>query len=173
MAEQLQKVSAERVRGELDLLLLSPQPSVGLDFIVRTGLAEYFFPELPKLQLEQDPVHQHKDVLKHTWAVVDKTSPDLTLRLAALFHDIAKPNTRAISDDGVTVRFHDVVGARMTRTRMAELKYSQDLIDDVATLVELHMRFHTYKLGWSDRAVRRYVRDAGSLLDRLNELTRS
>ncbi len=173
MAEQLQKVSAERVRGELDLLLLSPQPSVGLDFIVRTGLAEYFFPELPKLQLEQDPVHQHKDVLKHTWAVVDKTSPDLTLRLAALFHDIAKPNTRSITEDGVTFRFHDVVGARMTRTRMAELKYSQDLIDDVATLVELHMRFHTYKLGWSDRAVRRYVRDAGPLLDQLNELTRS
>jgi poly(A) polymerase len=172
MAEQLTKVSAERIRGELDLLLLTAQPSLGLDFIVRTGLAQYFFPELPRLQLEQDPVHQHKDVLKHTWAVVDKTSPSLVLRLAALFHDIAKPVTRAISEDGVTFRFHDVVGARMTRQRMKELKYSQDIIDDVASLVELHMRFHTYKLGWSDRAVRRYVRDAGDLLDELNELTR-
>jgi poly(A) polymerase len=172
MAEQLTKVSAERIRGELDLLLLTPQPSVGLDFIVRTGLAAHFFPELPKLQLEQDPVHQHKDVLKHTWAVVDKTSPSLTLRLGALFHDIAKPNTRAISEDGVTFRFHDVVGARITRQRMTALKYSQDMIDDVASLVELHMRFHTYKLGWSDRAVRRYVRDAGDLLEELNELTR-
>ncbi|HEV7958313.1 MAG TPA: CCA tRNA nucleotidyltransferase, partial [Acidimicrobiales bacterium] len=173
MAERLTKVSAERIRAELDLLLLTERPSIGLDFIVRTGLADYFFPELPKLQLEQDPVHQHKDVLKHTWAVVDKTSPSLVLRLAALFHDIAKPNTRAITDDGVTFRFHDVVGAKITRQRMATLKYSQDIIDDVATLVELHLRFHTYKLGWTDRAVRRYVRDAGDLLDELNELTRS
>jgi poly(A) polymerase len=172
MAEKLSIVSAERIRGELDLLMLTAQPSLGLDFIVRTGLAEFFFPELPKLQLEQDPVHQHKDVLKHTWAVVDKTSPSLVLRLAALFHDIAKPDTRAISEEGVTFRFHDVKGARMTRQRMKALKYSQDMIDDVSSLVELHMRFHTYKLGWSDRAVRRYVRDAGDLLDELNELTR-
>jgi poly(A) polymerase len=172
MAEKLSIVSAERIRGELDLLMLTAQPSLGLDFIVRTGLADHFFPELPKLQLEQDPVHQHKDVLKHTWAVVDKTSPSLVLRLGALFHDIAKPDTRAISDEGVTFRFHDVKGARMTRQRMKALKYSQDMIDDVSSLVELHMRFHTYKLGWSDRAVRRYVRDAGDLLDELNELTR-
>lgn len=173
MAERLTKVSPERIRAELDLLLLTKRPSIGLDFIVRTGLADYFFPELPKLQLEQDPVHQHKDVLKHTWAVVDKTSPSLVLRLAALFHDIAKPNTRAITDEGVTFRFHDVVGAKITRQRMVALKYPQDIIDDVAMLVELHLRFHTYKLGWSDRAVRRYVRDAGDLLEELNELTRS
>jgi poly(A) polymerase len=173
MAERLTKVSAERIRAELDLLLLTQRHSIGLDFIVRTGLADYFLPELPKLELEQDPVHKHKDVLKHTWAVVDKTSPSLVLRLAALFHDIAKPNTRAITDEGVTFRFHDVVGAKITRQRMAALKYSQDIIDDVAALVELHLRFHTYKLGWSDRAVRRYVRDAGDLLEELNELTRS
>ncbi len=172
MADRLAKVSAERVHHELDLLLLTPQPSIGLDFIVRTGLAEYFFPELPKLQLEQDPIHQHKDVLKHTWAVVDKCSVELVLRLAALFHDIGKPNTRAISDEGVTFRFHEVVGAKMTRKRMAALKYSQEMIDDVSMLVELHLRFHTYKMGWSDKAVRRYVRDAGHLLNELNELTR-
>jgi poly(A) polymerase len=172
MAEKLAIVSAERIRGELDLLMLTEQPSIGLDFIVRTGLADQFFPELPKLQLEQDPIHQHKDVLKHTWAVVDKTSPSLVLRLAALFHDIGKPPTRAITDEGVTFRFHEVVGAKMTRKRMTALKYSQELIDDVATLVELHLRFHTYKMGWSDKAVRRYVRDAGPLLNELNELTR-
>jgi poly(A) polymerase len=172
MAEQLTKVSPERVRGELDLLLLTAKPSIGLDFIVRTGLADHFLPELPKLQLEQDPVHQHKDVLRHTWAVVDKTSPSLVLRLGALFHDIGKPNTRAISDEGVTFRFHDVVGAKMTRKRMTALKYSSEMIDDVSMLVELHLRFHTYKLGWSDKAVRRYVRDAGPLLEELNELTR-
>ena len=172
MAEQLAKVSVERIRGELDLLMVTSQPSAGLEFIVRTGLADHFFPELPRLQLEQDPIHQHKDVLKHTWAVVDKTSANLTLRLAALFHDIGKPNTRAINDEGVTFRFHEVVGAKITRRRMAALKYSQDMIDDVSMLVELHLRFHTYKLGWSDKAVRRYVRDAGPLLEELNELTR-
>jgi poly(A) polymerase len=172
MAEQLTKVSPERIRGELDLLLVTEQPSLGLDFIVRTGLAAYFVPELPTLQLEQDPVHRHKDVLKHTWAVVDKTSPDLVLRLAALFHDVGKPATRAITAEGVTFRFHDVVGAKMTRKRMTALRYSQEMIDRVSALVELHLRFHTYQLGWSDKAVRRYVRDAGDLLAELNELTR-
>ncbi|MBW4029889.1 MAG: CCA tRNA nucleotidyltransferase [Acidobacteria bacterium] len=171
-AEKLTIVSQERIRGELDLLMVTEQPSIGLDFIVRTGLAQYFFPELPMLQLEQDPIHHHKDVLKHTWAVVDKASPQLTLRLAALFHDIGKPATRAIGADGVTFRFHEVVGAKMTRKRMTALKYSKSMIDDVSRLVELHLRFHTYKLGWSDSAVRRYVHDAGPLLDELNELTR-
>jgi poly(A) polymerase len=172
MADRLLKVSPERIRGELDLLMMSAAPSVGLDFIVRTGLAEYFLPELPKLQLEQDPIHRHKDVLAHTWAVVDKTSPKLVLRLAALFHDIGKPATRAITEEGVTFRFHEVVGAKMTRKRMTALRYSQEMTDDVSELVELHLRFHTYKLGWSDKAVRRYVRDAGALLEDLNELTR-
>ncbi len=172
VAATLSKVSPERIRGELDLLMMTSQPSLGLDFIVRTGLADQFFPELPKLQLEQDPIHHHKDVLKHTWAVVDKTSANLVLRLAALFHDIGKPQTRAITDEGVTFRFHEIVGAKLTRKRMTALKYSQDMIDQVSTLVELHLRFHTYKMGWSDKAVRRYVRDAGPLLNELNELTR-
>jgi len=171
-ASELSKVSAERIRGELDLLMMTEVPSIGLDFITRTGLADHFFPELPGLQLEQDPIHQHKDVLRHTWAVVDKTSPRLVLRLAALFHDIGKPVTRAITPAGVTFRFHEVVGAKMTRKRMKELKYSQEMIDDVSELVELHLRFHTYKLGWTDSAIRRYVTDAGPLLEDLNELTR-
>ncbi|MGC8499145.1 MAG: CCA tRNA nucleotidyltransferase [Acidimicrobiales bacterium] len=171
-ASALAKVSVERVRGELDLLLATPRPSIGLDFLVRTGVADQFLPELPALQLEQDPLHQHKDVLRHTMAVVDKASPDLTLRLAALLHDIGKPRTRAIGDEGVTFRFHEVVGAKMARARLVALKYPQAIIDDVSALVELHLRFHTYKLGWTDRAVRRYVRDAGPLLERLNELTR-
>jgi len=172
MAAQLAKVSPERVRGELDLLMVTERPSIGLDFVVRTGLAEYFLPELELLKLEQDPVHRHKDVLKHTWAVVDKASPRLTLRLAALFHDIGKPATRDITNEGVTFRFHEVVGAKMTRRRMTELRYPSETIDDVAALVELHLRFHTYQMGWTDRAVRRYVRDAGPLLEDLNELTR-
>ena len=165
-------VSAERIRDELDKIMVVPVPSTALWFIVRTGLAEEFLPELPGLALEQDPIHKHKDVLGHTLAVVDKTSPDRLLRLAALFHDVGKPRTRAFVDGGVTFHHHEVVGARMTRKRMQALRYPNDEIELVTELVNLHLRFHTYRLGWTDRAVRRYVRDAGPLLDRLNELTR-
>jgi poly(A) polymerase len=173
LAERLTIVSPERIRGELDLLLQTTHPTDGFAFIVRTGLAQYFLPELPALALEQDPVHRHKDVLAHTYAVIEKANPQhLTVRLAALFHDIGKPRTRAIGDNGVTFHGHDHVGARMTRKRMEALQYSREMIDDVTKLVELHLRFHTYAMGWSDAAVRRYVRDAGHLLDGLNELTR-
>lgn len=185
LADRITIVSAERIRGELDLLMMTPRPSLGLDFIVRTGLAAHFLPELPGLALEQDPIHHHKDVLTHTYAVVEKvrlyTEPtedepagasNLVVRLAALFHDVGKPKTRAFTDKGVTFHGHDHVGARMTKKRMTALKYSQQMIDDVAKLVELHLRFHTYSMGWSDAAVRRYVRDAGHLLNQLNELTR-
>ena len=165
-------VSAERIRDELDKMMMVRVPSVALWFVVRTGLAEEFLPELPGLALEQDPIHRHKDVLAHTLAVVDKTSPDRLLRLAALFHDVGKPKTRAFVDGGVTFHHHEVVGARMTRHRMQALRYPNDEVEVVTELVNLHLRFHTYRLGWSDRAVRRYVRDAGPLLDQLNELTR-
>ncbi|HWD51836.1 MAG TPA: CCA tRNA nucleotidyltransferase [Acidimicrobiales bacterium] len=170
--ERLSIVSAERIRDELDKIVVVPVPSTALWFVVRTGLADEFLPELPGLSLEQDPIHRHKDVLAHTLAVVDKTSPDRRLRLAALFHDVGKPKTRAFVDGGVTFHHHEVVGARMTRQRMTALKYPKDDIEVVTELVNLHLRFHTYSLGWTDRAVRRYVRDAGPLLDRLNELTR-
>jgi len=170
---RLSIISAERIRDELDRLVTVPAPGPGLWFSVRTGLAAEFLPELPGLALEQDPIHRHKDVLAHTIAVVEKTTAsDRLLRLAALFHDVGKPRTRAFVSGGVTFHHHEVVGARMTRERMLALKYSTEDIEVVTTLVELHLRFHTYKMGWTDRAVRRYVRDAGPLLDRLNELTR-
>ena len=172
MHGRLSIVSAERIRDELDKIVMVDVPSVALWFVVRTGLAAEFFPELPGLALEQDPIHRHKDVLAHTLAVVDKTSPNRLLRLAALFHDVGKPRTRAITDGGVTFHHHEVVGARMTRTRMEALRYSAADVDTVVRLVELHLRFHTYRLGWTDKAVRRYVRDAGPHLDLLNELTR-
>jgi poly(A) polymerase len=172
MHGRLSIVSAERIRDELDKIVMVDVPSVALWFVVRTGLAEEFLPELPGLALEQDPIHRHKDVLGHTLAVVDKTSPNRLLRLAALFHDVGKPRTRAITDGGVTFHHHEVVGARMTRTRMEALRYSASDVDTVVRLVELHLRFHTYRLGWTDKAVRRYVRDAGEHLDLLNELTR-
>jgi poly(A) polymerase len=124
------------------------------------------------MQLEQDPIHRHKDVLAHTIAVVAKTSPELRLRLSALLHDVGKPRTRGFGPTGVTFHHHEVVGARMARERMLALRYPNEMVDDVALLVELHLRFHTYRMGWTDSAVRRYVRDAGPLLADLNELTR-
>jgi poly(A) polymerase len=170
---RLSIVSPERIRSELDRLVMVETPSIGLWFVVETGLAAEFLPELPALALEQDPIHRHKDVLAHTLAVVDRTSPDRVLRLAALFHDIGKPKTRAFAPGGVvTFHHHEVVGARMTHERMEALRYPNEDVATVTRLVELHLRFHTYQLGWTDRAVRRYVRDAGPLLDRLNELTR-
>ncbi|HYD09686.1 MAG TPA: CCA tRNA nucleotidyltransferase [Acidimicrobiales bacterium] len=173
MHDRLEIVSAERIRDELDKLLVVESPARGLWFLVDTGLAQEFLPELPGLALEQDPIHRHKDVLAHTIAVVEKTSRDKVLRLAALLHDIGKPKTRSFAGGGrVTFHHHEVVGARMARERMQQLKYPNDEIDDVVALVEMHLRFHTYKMGWTDAAVRRYVRDAGHLLAKLNELTR-
>lgn len=172
MGERLEIVSAERIRDELDKLLVAESPGTALRGIVESGLADHFIPEIPRLAMEQDPLQRHKDVLAHTFAVVDKTGPDLVLRLAALFHDIGKPDTRQFGPKGVSFHHHEVVGARMTRRRMRELKYSKEMVDDVSRLVFLHLRPHTLALGWTDSAVRRYVRDAGDLLERLNELVR-
>ena len=172
MHERLAIVSPERIRDELDKLMVVERPGDGLRFLVGTGLADEFLPELPALVLEQDPVHRHKDVLAHTIAVVDKTSPDRILRLAALFHDVGKPKTRSFGPGGVSFHHHEVVGARMTADRMRALRYPNEDVAAVSRLVELHLRFHTFRLGWTDSAVRRYVRDAGPLLDLLNELTR-
>ncbi len=170
---RLEIVSAERIRDELDKLLVVDSPEAGLWFLVDTGLAEEFLPELPALALEVDPIHHHKDVLAHTIAVVAKTRPERIVRLAALFHDVGKPKTRSFGPGGkVSFHHHEVVGARMTRERMQALRYPADDIEAVSRLVELHLRFHTYKMGWTDSAVRRYVRDAGPLLAELNELTR-
>jgi poly(A) polymerase len=170
---RLEIVSAERIRDELDKLVVVPRPEAGLQFLVETGLAEEFLPELPGMALEVDPIHHHKDVLAHTIAVVAKTRPGRIVRLAALFHDVGKPKTRSFGPKGkVSFHHHEVVGARMTRERMQALRYPADDIEAVSRLVELHLRFHTYKMGWTDSAVRRYVRDAGPLLDDLNELTR-
>jgi poly(A) polymerase len=173
LAPRLSIVSAERIRDELDKLLVLADPQPGLWLIVQTGLADQFLPELPALALEQDPVQRHKDVLAHTIAVVGKTRPDRILRLAALFHDVGKPRTRAFGPGGVSFHHHDVVGARMTRARMQALRYPSEDIDKVSRLVELHLRFHTYQMGWTDSALRRYARDAGELLGLLNELTRA
>jgi poly(A) polymerase len=177
MASRLEIVSAERIRDELSKLLLAPVPSRGLTLVVETGLAEYFLPELPALRLEQDPVHRHKDVLKHTKVVVDNVEagngPFPFLRLAALLHDIGKPATKRITDDGVQFHHHEVVGARMAELRLRALRYPNDVVADVVKLVEMHLRFHSYRLGWTDAAVRRYVREAGPLLDPLNQLVRA
>jgi poly(A) polymerase len=181
MADRITIVSAERVRDELNKLLLSDHPRKGLRLLVDTGLADRVLPELPALRLERDEHFRHKDVYEHTLTVLDQAialeteGPDLTLRLAALLHDIGKPKTRRFEPDGrVSFHHHEMVGAKMAKARMTQLKYPNEQIKDVAKLVELHLRFHGYGSGeWTDSAVRRYVRDAGPLLERLHKLTRS
>ena len=175
---RLEIVSAERIRDELDKLLTVEHPSAGLWLLVDTALCDEFLPELSAMRLEQDPIHRHKDVLAHTIAVVENVTPERAgdsfriVRLAALFHDVGKPKTRSFARGMVSFHHHEVVGARMTRERMQALRYSADDVEAVTRLVELHLRFHTYQMGWTDSAVRRYVRDAGPLLAELNLLTR-
>lgn len=172
MAGRLAIVSAERIQAEFDRLLIGDAVGPALWGLVRSGLADQFIPEVSALELQQDPLHRHKDVLAHSIAVTEKTQPRLVLRLAALFHDVGKPETRRFEDGVVSFHHHEAVGARMTRDRLKTLKYPTKVVDAVSRLVFLHMRPHTYKMGWTDSAVRRYVRDAGPLLDDLNELVR-
>ena len=179
---RLEIVSAERIRDELDKLIVVDDPSAGLWFLHDTGLFDEFLPEIPALRLEQDPIHRHKDVLEHTIAVVANVAPlrpdgtsNRLVRLAALLHDVGKPKTRSVGRQGVTFHHHEVVGARMARERLTALRYPSDEVDAISRLVFLHLRFHGYGEGdggWTDSAVRRYVRDAGDLLRDLNELTR-
>ena len=181
MAGRIDIVSVERVRDELSKLLLGIDPVRGLRLLVDTGLADHVLPELPGLRLEIDPIHHHKDVYLHSLAVLERAIaledgvPDLTLRMAALLHDIGKPATRELGPRGqVTFHHHEVKGAKMARTRLRALRYPKAFVDDVTRLVELHLRFHGFKSGeWTDSAVRRYVTDAGPLLPRLNKLVRS
>ncbi len=186
LAPRLSIVSVERIQAELSKLLLTPSPRPGLEVLVDTGLAAQMLPELPMLRLEADEHHRHKDVYEHSLTVLDQAieleprlgadaAPDLVSRLAALLHDIGKPRTRRFEDGGrVSFHHHEVVGAKMTRKRLTALRYPNDVIDDVSTLVELHLRFHGFGTGeWTDAAVRRYVRDAGPLLSRLHVLTRA
>jgi len=181
MAARIEIVSAERIRDELDKLILGARPRDGLRLLVDTGLAAHVLPELPKLRLEIDEHHRHKDVYEHTLTVLDQAiaqeedGPDRILRWAALMHDVGKPKTRRHEPGGrVSFHHHEVVGAQMTKKRLTELRFPKDVVADVSRLVELHLRFHGYGTGeWTDSAVRRYVRDAGHLLTRLHKLTRA
>ena len=183
MADRLQIISAERIRDEFTKTLMSANPRVGITLLVETGLADKFLPEIPKLKLEIDEHHHHKDVYEHTLTVLEQAialeerlgGPNLTLRLAALLHDIGKPKTKElIAGGGVSFHHHEVVGSRMTKERLRTLRFDNHLIKDVAKLVFLHLRFHGYGGGeWTDSAVRRYVRDAQELLTHLHLLTRA
>src|ERR1700761_5793390 len=184
MASRLSIVSAERITDELSKLMLTETPEFGLDLLVRTGVAEVVLPELPALRMEVDEHPRHKDVYTHSLIVLRQAidlearyglEPDLVLRLAAILHDIGKPRTRSLLPGGkVAFHHHEVVGKKMTHKRLTELRFPREVIDDVAKLVELHLRFHGYGEGeWTDSAVRRYVRDAGPMLTRLHVLTRA
>ncbi len=187
IAPRLEIVSAERIGAEFTKLLLAIRdggPSAGLDLLTRTGAAEHFLPELPRLRLEVDEHHRHKDVYRHSLTVLDQAialesryglDRDLRLRLAALLHDIGKPKTRSLLPDGrVAFHHHDLVGAKLAKARLRALRFPADVTADVAKLIELHLRFHGFGSGeWTDSAVRRYVTDAGPLLTRLHALTRA
>jgi poly(A) polymerase len=182
MAADLDRITAERIRDEFTKLLCGADPVAGLRLLVDTGLAQRFLPELPALKLAIDEHAQHKDVYEHTLTVVSNAvrlegdaGPDFILRLAALMHDIGKPATKAVDQAGrVSFHHHEVVGARLTKHRMKELRYPKDVTSEVVKLVALHLRFYGYGRGeWTDSAVRRYVADAGDLLSRLHKLTRS
>jgi poly(A) polymerase len=187
LAPRLDIISAERISAELSKLLLATRPggpSDGIDLLTQTGAADYFLPEVPKLRLEVDEHHRHKDVYRHSLTVLDQAimlehqydlDRDLRLRLAALLHDIGKPKTRSLLPDGrVAFHHHDVVGAKLARARLKALRFPADVIADVAMLISLHLRFHGFGSGgWTDSAVRRYVTDAGPLLPRLHALTRA
>lgn len=183
MCGRISIISAERVRDELTKIIMSPNPRIGITTLVETGIAELVLPEIPKLQLEIDEHHHHKDVYEHTLTVLEQAiahenrlgGANLVIRLAALMHDVGKPKTRAlIAGGGVSFHHHEVVGARLTKERLKTLRFDGNTVDDVATLVALHLRFHGYGDGeWTDSAVRRYVRDAGELLTHLHVLTRA
>ena len=183
MASRISIISAERVRDEFVKLLMSSNPRLGITILVDTGLAALVLPEIPKLRLEIDEHHHHKDVYEHSITVLEQAisqehrlgGPNLVIRLAALLHDIGKPKTRnLIEGGGVSFHHHEVVGARLSKARMKALRFDNDTIDEVETLVALHLRFHGYGDGeWTDSAVRRYVRDAGELLVHLHVLTRA
>jgi poly(A) polymerase len=187
LAPRLAVVSAERIRDELTKLMLAPGPAGpvrGVALMVDSGVADQVLPEVPRLRLEVDEHFRHKDVYQHSLIVLERAivlepryglGPDLRLRLAALLHDIGKPKTRRLLQDGrVAFHHHEVVGAAMARSRLSQLRFPADVVNDVATLIELHLRFHGYHDGgWTDSAVRRYVHDAGPLLTRLHALTRA
>lgn len=186
MAEEINRVTAERVQAELSKLMTGDRPRRGVELMVRSGLADHVLPEVPGMRLAIDEHHQHKDVYEHSLTVLDQaidletkhepaSDPDLVLRLAALLHDIGKPATRKFEPGGgVSFHHHEVVGARMARKRLRKLRYSKETVSDVSQLVFLHLRFHGYGKGeWTDSAVRRYVTDAGHLLPRLHKLVRA
>lgn len=181
LAGELARITAERIRDEFSKLLLGADPVAGLRLLVATGLAEFVVPELPALRLAIDEHHQHKDVYEHTLTVLQQaidredSAPDLTLRLAALLHDVGKPATRRLEPGGgVSFHHHEAVGAKLARRRLRTLRYPKDIVADVSQLVFLHLRFYGYRQGeWTDSAVRRYVTDAGPLLPRLHRLVRS
>lgn len=183
MAHRLSIISSERVRDEFIKIIMSDNPRLGITLLVECGLADVFLPEVPKLKLEIDEHHHHKDVYEHSLTVLEQAialearlgAANLTLRLAALLHDIGKPKTKAlILGGGVSFHHHEVVGAKMTKERLRTLRFDNHIVKDVGQLVFLHLRFHGYGSGeWTDSAVRRYVRDAGELLEHLHLLTRA
>ncbi len=179
LAEEIDRITVERIQVELDKLILGTNPEAGIRLLTETGILTRIFPEIPALAMEADEHKQHKDVFAHSLQVMrqaidQEEEPDLVLRWAALLHDVGKPATRDITDGKVTFHHHEVVGAKLVRKRLRKLKYPKATTENIANLVFLHMRFHGFgENQWTDSAVRRYVNDAGDLLPRLHMLVRA
>src|SRR5215470_5360260 len=176
-ATKLQKISRERIRDEMNKLLLSPHPAKGLELLIELGLMEWIIPEVLELRgVSMNPrpnVPRSKDVYNHVLRVVERSSPRLKARWAALLHDIAKPRTKSVEDHKVHFFGHEDVGAYMTHDILKSLHFDRDFIESVSQLVKLHMRINSYAPDWTDGAVRRLMLDIGDDLPDLLDLSRA
>lgn len=179
VAQRLSIISAERIRDEFNKILLADEPSSGLKMLDESGLLEIFLPEVSALKgVEQRKKYHHKDVFYHTLEVLDNIAPatkKLELRLAALFHDIAKPKTKRFVDgEGWTFHGHEVVGQRMAGGILRRLRYSSEVIQYVMKLVNLHLRpMALVNEEVTSSAVRRLIFSAGEDIDDLMILCRA
>lgn len=176
-AAKLQKISRERIRDEMNKLLLSPHPARGIDLLVQLGLVEWIMPEVLELRgVSQQPLPKaphSKDVYAHVLRVVERSSPRLVTRWSALLHDIAKPRTKSVEDGKVHFFAHEDVGAYMARDILKRLHFDRDFIESVSRIVRLHMRANAYATEWTDGAVRRLMIEIGNDLDDLLDLSRA
>ncbi len=171
-ADALGNISRERIAQEMAKLLTSRLAGLGVRLLTDLGLMRQIIPDVLAMRgMTQDASYQHKDVYEHTLQVIDQSPARLPVRWAALLHDIAKPRTRTV-DDGIVHFFgHDHLGAQMARKILRGLNLDRDTIEHVGELVALHMRANAYEDDWTDGAVRRFIREAGDVLDDLLDLS--
>ncbi len=175
-AYRLQIISAERIRDEFTKILQHPNAAQGVQMLLESGLlAQFGQPLLPMVGCTQLGGYHLYDVWTHSLKAMEclhipegLPMPDWELRLATLLHDVGKPATRTVDENGVAHFYgHAEKGAEIAHEWLASLKYSNATIERITKLIRLHMRPGSYTPEWSDAAVRRLIRDAGELLEPL------